>query len=259
MKQKNGRLIVLVAAIAVLAVVTGGVIASQRGPRNGANSAAPLAGQTTTPVAKTPTATPSTPTPSATPSNAGGPVKRDLTLSKLPRGRDPQMAYLVGREVRGGAGGPVTIPGTAQIQEIARLADSVLAIVVKGNGTELLTVNPGGRRSSTPDVTTMVTTADGAQAAYATTSPARAANRWPAARSTHGRQRRHRDAEALLPKPWEVRVIAYQDGKVYYRSMDTQNSNTWQLYAWDPAETPATVETITSPTALSGNGEVAAS
>ena len=43
-----------------------------------------------------------TPSPSATPSS-GGAVNVSLKLSKLVKGRDPQIPYLVGREVRGGA------------------------------------------------------------------------------------------------------------------------------------------------------------
>ncbi|HEY0619086.1 MAG TPA: hypothetical protein VGD15_15900, partial [Kribbella sp.] len=169
MKQRNGRLIVVVAVVGVLAVVAGGVVASQRGPRFGSNSAAaPLAGQTpsTTPVAVTPTKTPSsTPTPTATPSSA--PVKVTLDLSKLPKGRDPQVPYLVGREVRGGAGDARKIPGTEQIQQIARRGNDVLAVVSKGTGTELLQLGYlGAATVRTPDVTTLVSTDDASRAAY---------------------------------------------------------------------------------------------
>ena len=259
MKQMNGRLIMLVAAIAVAAVVTGGVIASQRGPRQGSNSAAPLTGQTPTPVAKTPTSTPSSPTPTSTPSGSG-PVKVALKLSKLTKGRDPQVPYLVGREVRGGAGQPVKIPGTAQILEIARLGDAVLAVVSKGLGTELLKVTFEGVER-TPDVTSLVTTADGEQAAYAT-KRIDSSGGLPGSTvyATVAGPEGSMVKKLALPTRWEVRVIAYQDGKVYYRAMATQNSNDWQLYAWDPAKPAATeVKTVTSPTALSGNGEVAAS
>ncbi|MEU0092727.1 hypothetical protein [Kribbella sp. NPDC006257] len=260
MKQKNGRLIVLVAAIAVLAVITGGVIASQRGPQKGDNSAAPLAGQTTTPVAKTPTATPSTPSPSATPSS-GGAVNVSLKLSKLRKGRDPQVPYLVGREVRGGAGAPTKIPGTAQIQEVARVSDSVLAVVSKGYGTELLTILYD-KVEHTPDVTSLVTTADGRFGAYATKRIG--SDGGGRVGSTVYATVSESDLSVVkkleLPNRWEVSVLAYQDGKVYYRAYATQNANTWQLYAWDPAKSSATeVKTVTSPTALSGNGKLAAS
>jgi hypothetical protein len=261
MKQKNGRLIALVAAIAVAAVVTGGVIASQRGPQTGGNSAAPLAGQTPT-VAKTPSTTPSSPTatPSATPSG-NGPVKVALKLSKLAKGRDPQVPYLVGREVRGGAGQPVKIPGKEQIQQIARQGDAVLAVVSKGLGNELLTIQ-NETVGRTPDVTTLVTTADGEQAAYATKriDSSSGGLQGSTVYATVSENGLVTVKKLALPTRWEVRVIAYQDGKVYYSAYGTQNANTWQLYAWDPAKFSAVeVKTITSPTALSGNGEVAAS
>jgi hypothetical protein len=260
MKQLNGRLIVAVAAIAVAAVVTGGVIASQRGPRTG-GTAAPLAGQTPTPIAKTPSTTPPSPTPSGTPST-GSSVKVPLKLSNLTKGRDPQVAYLVGREVRGGAGDVVKIPGKEQIQQIARAGESVLAVVSKGNGTELLTILYD-KVQRTPDVTTLVTTADGTRAAYATkriNPDDGGAVKGSTVYATVPDTGEGMVKKLELPNRWEVRVLAFQDGKVYFSSFETQNSSTWQLYAWDPAKSAATeIKTITSPTALAGNGEIAAS
>jgi hypothetical protein len=106
----------------------------------------------------------------------------------------------------------------------------------------------------------MVTTADGAQAAYATTSTGKGGE--PLAGSTIYAASGS-DVTSVqklsVPKAWEVRVIAYQDGKVYYRA-SPKETGSWQLYAWDPSKQAAVeVKTITSPTALSGNGEVAAS
>ncbi|WP_112241293.1 hypothetical protein [Kribbella monticola] len=258
MKQKNGRLIVLVAAIAVAAVVVGGAIASQRGPEPGANSAAPLSATSSAP--QTPAGTPSAQTPPATPSAAGSPVKVSLKLSRLSKGRDPQVAYLVGREVRGGAGDVVKVPGNEQIQAITRVGDAVLAVVSKGLGTELLTIQYD-KVEHTPDVTSVVSTADGKEAAYATKKVS----------ATDGGAREGSTVYATvtdaglpevkkleLANRWDVSVLAYQDGKVYYRAFTTQNSPTWQLYEWDPAKSEATeVKTITSPTALSGDGKTA--
>lgn len=262
MKQKNGRLVVLVAAIAVAAVVAGGVVAAQRGPGSVDDSAAaPLAGQTPTPVAKTPSDTPSTgPTPTQTPSS-GGPEKVTLKLSNLTKGRDPQVAYLVGREVRGGAGDTVRIPGKEQIQSVARLGDAVLAIVSKGYGTELLNILYD-KVERTPDVTSMVTSADGLQAAYATkrTGNGGEALQGSTVYATMTESNVGVVKKLSLPSRWEVSVLAYQNGKVYYRAYQTQNAATWQLYSWDPTKSAATeVKTITSPTALTANGEVAAS
>lgn len=262
MKQRNGRLIVVVAVVGVLAVVAGGVVASQRGPRSGSNSAAaPLAGQTpsATPVAVTPTKTPSsTPTPTATPSSA--PVKVTLNLSRLPKGRDPQVPYLVGREVRGGAGDARKIPGTEQIQQIARRGNDVLAVVSKGTGTELLQLGyPGAATVRTPDVTTLVTTDDASRAAY---GAVRTGSGGEALRggilyadAPSGELRK-----LQVPNGWDLQVLAYTDGKVYYRSGDDQAGSSWKLYEWSPDSSKVTeIKTVASPTALSRNGEIAAS
>src|SRR5262249_55410592 len=99
--------------------------------------AAPLTGSPTPRPSSTPktTATPSkTPvqTPSSTPSNkptSTGTVKTQVNLAKLPTGRTPQVAYLSGRTVKGGAGQDIKIPGSQDIQEVARLNQSVLAVV----------------------------------------------------------------------------------------------------------------------------------
>ncbi|TDU89236.1 hypothetical protein EV138_2797 [Kribbella voronezhensis] len=261
MKQMNGRLVVLVAAIAVAAVVVGGAIASQRGPEPGANSAAPLTA--TSSVPQTPAGTPSAQTPPATPatpSTAGRPVKVALKLNKLSKGRDPQVAYLVGREVRGGAGDVVKVPGTGQIQAITRVGDAVLAVVTKGLGTELLTIQYDEVKH-TPDVTSIVSTADGKEAAYATKKVS-AADGGAMQGSTVYATVTDAGLPAVkkleLPNRWEVSVLAYQDGKVYYRAFTTQNSPTWQLYEWDPANSAAAeVKTVTSPTALSPDGRTA--
>jgi hypothetical protein len=185
-----------------------------------------------------------------------------LKLSKLTKGRDPQLPYLVGREVRGGAGQPVRIPGTAQIQEIARLGDAVLAIVTKGYGTELLKIT-FDKVEHTPDVTSVVTTTDGTQAAYGTKkigSNGGEGINGGTVYATYYDNGLDVVKKLSLPTHSEIRVIAYQDGKVYYRAYATQTSKTWQLYAWDPAKSAATeVKTVTSPTALSSDGTLAAS
>ncbi|MDX6280693.1 MAG: hypothetical protein QOH03_1764, partial [Kribbellaceae bacterium] len=169
MVQKNGRLVVLVAAVAVAAVVIGGVIAYQQGPRSEGGTAAPLSAPGT-PTTKTSLPTTPSATPSTTPSKPTGPVKITLNLAKLPRGRDPQVPYLVGRVVSGGAGSPETIPGKADIQEIARVNGRVLAVVTKGVGTELLKLGPATDAAEhVPDVTAVVTSSDATIAAYSTT------------------------------------------------------------------------------------------
>jgi len=137
----------------------------------------------------------------------------------------------------------------------------VLAVVTKGAGTELLTILYD-KVQHTPDVTSIVTTADSRLGAYATKKIG--SDGGAQAGSTVYATVSESDLSVVkkleLPTRWEVSVIAYQDGKVYYRAYASQNASTWQLYAWDPSESSATaVKTITSPTALSGNGEIAAS
>lgn len=267
MRQKNGRLVIAVAAVAVAAVVIGGVLAYRTGPRTENDAARPLSGQTT-PAAtpsKTPSTSPTPPTtspttPTATPS-AAGPAKVVLKLSKLPTGRAPQVAYLVGREVRGGAGQPVKIPGTGQIQEVARLGDEVLAVVTKGEGTELLKIGYAPEPERTPDVTSVVTTDDETTAAaYATTRTG------PGGQALRGSTvyaylaADDQVHKISLPKAWDTRVLAYQGGKIWFRGGDSDGATSWRLYTWVPGTPRATeVKTISSPTGLTRDGTVAAS
>jgi hypothetical protein len=261
MKQRNGRLIVVVAVVGVVAVVTGGVIASQRGPRTGTTSAAPLVGKTptTTPVAETPPTTPvaETPTPTATPSTA--PVRIKLDLGKLSKGRDPQVPYLVGREVRGGAGDIRKIPGKEQIQQIARRGDDVLAVLSKGTGTELLQLGITNTVLRTPDVTTLVTTDDESRAAYGAVRTG-AGGQALKGGIVYAEAPSGQLGKLQVPNGWNLQVLAYRNGKVYYRSGDNEAGSSWKLYEWAPDTPKATeIRTVASPTGLSGNGEVAAS
>jgi hypothetical protein len=266
MRQMNGRLIVLVAAVAVAAVALGGVFAYRQGPRGSDSAAAPLSAPTSpatstpsrTPT-QTPSATPTTPslTPSAPQTTSTGPTKIKLNLAKLPKGRAPQIPYLVGREVRGGAGDPAKIPGTDNIQAIARLGNSVLAVVSKGSGTELLKVDYN-QVERVPDVTGLVSTADQSAVAYAATRTTEGGGRLKGgivyAETTES-------AKSLkLPNSWDVEVLSYLNGKVYFRASATESGSLWHLYEWTPGSAKATeISTVKSPTALSGDGQIAAS
>jgi hypothetical protein len=273
MKPKNGRLIAMVAAVAVAAVVTGGVVAARQGPNSGDDAAAPLAGfdpttatptpkpspTPSTPLPSTPSAPKTTPPPKTTTAPISGPTQVKLKLSDLPKGRAPQMTYLVDREVRGGAGYPEAIPGNGVIVRIARLGVAVLAVQTKDAGTELLRVRYATDFDRIPDVSSLVTTADGSGAAYATTLR----------RSTGGALKGSTVyAEAGAPSPyrlslpnaWEVRVLAFIDRTVYFRSTDKEVGSTHKLYAWVPGKSAAReVKTVSSPTGLSADASVAAS
>jgi hypothetical protein len=262
MLQKNGRLVVLVAAVAVAAVVIGGVVASQRGPRSEGGTAAPLSAPTTTPITKTsPPATPTTTsalTPSTTPDKPTGPVKITLNLAKLPRGRDPQVPYLVGRVVSGGAGGPETIPGKADIQQVARVNGRVLAVVTSGLGTELLKLGPTtGAVERVPDVTTVVTSADSTIAAYSTTriGSQSEALKGGTLYSDSGGLETHK---LELPTAWQLRVLAVVDGKVYFESAATEGGRS-KLHSWTPGAAKATQLDVTSPTGISADGRLVVS
>ena len=41
-----------------------------------------------------------------------------------------------------------------------------------------------------------------------------------------------------LPDAWNVQVLAYVDGKVYYRA-DTDDTGAWKLYSWVPGQREA--------------------
>lgn len=265
MRQKNGRLIVLVAAVAVAAVALGGVFAYRQGPRGNDAAAAPLSAPTTSTPSQTPTTTqtpsvtPSTPsrTPSAPKTTSTGPTNIKLNLAKLPKGRAPQIPYLVGREVRGGAGDPTKIPGTDNIQAIARLGSRVLAVVSKGNGTELVKIDYSAVER-VPDVTELVSTDDQTAVAYAATRTTEGGG------ALKGGIIYAETVESVrslkLPNSWDVAPLAYRNGKVYFRASATESGSNWKLYEWTPGAAKATeLTTVKSPTALSDDGRVAAS
>lgn len=275
MRRRDGRLIALVAAVAVAAVVIGGVVAARQGPQLGAGAATPLTvpsttastpvAKTSTPVVKTPTSTPRnepTAAPSVTPRDPGftGPVKVDFKLSKLSRGRAPQVPYMVGREVRGGAGQPITIPGSEYVQGISRLGDQVLAIVTKGYGTELLKVGDSGAPVRTPDVTSLVTTDDATAAAYAASRRGSGGGALQGG-TVYAQVAADGEVHKLsLPKAWDIRVLGYTNGQVYFSWSDSQGATSWRLYTWTPGSSEATlIKTVSSPTGLTSDGRIAAS
>jgi hypothetical protein len=183
-----------------------------------------------------------------------------VNVGKLTKGREPAIPYLVGREVRGGAGSPLKIPGTGGVIAVGRLDTDVLAAVTNGDaGTELLRISGSGEVRRTPDVSSLVTTADQSRAAYAAGRPS-----WLGAATKGGVVYAETVGERgsvkslKLPDAWNLRVLAYVDDKVYYRA-DTDDTGAWKLYSWVPGETKATVvKTVGSPSAVSRDGRVAA-
>ncbi|TWD81181.1 hypothetical protein FB561_2285 [Kribbella amoyensis] len=273
MRPTNTRLAALVASAAVAAVAIGGVLAYQQGPRADGDVAAPLVGPSTTPSgtpsstpSRTPSTTPSSPSvkPSMTPSGPTytGPTKVALKLSKLPSGRAPQIPYLVGREIRGGAGDPVKIPGNEQIQRIARVGGAALAVVTKGTGTELLKIRYDGYEPERiPDVTTIVTTDDQSAAAYAASKLSSDGEvlRGGTLYAEVADDETRRD-KLSLPKAWHVEVIAYAGGKVWFQWSDENGTPSWNLSSWVPGTSTSTlVKTVPNPIGVSQDGLLASS
>jgi len=258
MRNNNGRLIAVVASVAVAAVAIGAALAYRQGPQTAQADAAPL---TSSPSLPAPSWSASTPTPAATPSTlkptASAVTK--LNISKLPQGREPQVPYLIGREVHSGSNYQVQIPGKGSVLSLGQLGGSTLAVVMyepDGDGTELLKLEPGGTVRRTPDVSSLVTTADQTAAAYAAArlSSLGVPNKGGTVYAETGDS-----VQSLkLPNSWEARVIAYTGGKVYYRASD-EETGPWKLYAWVPGEAKAQlIKAVVSPTAVSADGRTAA-
>ncbi|MDX6280691.1 MAG: hypothetical protein QOH03_1762 [Kribbellaceae bacterium] len=267
MKRQNGLLVALVAAVTVAAVVLGGTIASRRGPHDAAIAqAAPLPTPSTptpsanTPTAKPPTATPSAPTstpstpPPASEPTSTGPTKVTLAVSKLGNGRQPQIPYLTGRQVRGGAGGPVDIPGKDDILQIARVNSAVLALTTNGNGSQVLRLDANGA-ASVANVNHMEAKADQSGAAYSALG---------ADGPVEGGTIYADDGSSLtalkLTKRWNFKVLAYVGDKVYFESSDVLGSGaTWSTYVWSPGEPEAKlVKELASMTTMAADGKTAA-
>ncbi|MEU4390363.1 hypothetical protein [Kribbella sp. NPDC023855] len=252
MRKLNTLPAVVIVTVAVLAVAAGGVLAAQRSPRSeGGSAAAPLVPPATTPLASP--ATVSSSTPPALPNG-----KITLKLSKLDKGRPPQLPYLVGREVRGGAGDPVKIPGAEPIHHIARLGNSVLAVLGTNKGSDLLRLDNTGEKRRTPDVSSLVLTADAASAVYA--APRIADTGEDIGGGIVYAEQADGPVRKIAVGGFGLEVIAYRAGTVYFRSAKIETGKTWQLYAWTPGSPTATlVKTVPSPTALSSDATIAAS
>jgi len=261
--MRNGPLYAVVAAVAVAAVVAGGVIAAGQGPQPRAGGPAPAPLPATT-AAPTGASTPA-PTPSGTPT-AVVPKKVQLALSKLPRGREPQLTYVRGRQVVGGAGEAVTIPGDQQIVEAGRFGNQVLAILVKDAGTEMARINFGGELSDRiPDVSSLVVSQDGRSAAYATIRTTSGGGRVKGGVVYLESQDAYTGEDVkpqVLKRPddWDLRVLTTIDDTVFFRASGAETASTWSLYSWKAGASTATrLKTVGSPTALAANATVAAS
>ncbi|MEU4193117.1 hypothetical protein AB0E69_14555 [Kribbella sp. NPDC026611] len=189
-----------------------------------------------------------------------GPLQTVVDLVKLARGRTPQVPYLSGTTVKGGAGRDVTIqvPKGSYITDVARLRQTVLAIVNDGvSKSDLLTIDEftGKVLTTTPHVSSILTADDGQFAVYIGDGPLPGkANGTTVYFAGSSVQR------LVLPTVNNSYPLGFVNGKVYYRGSPTDDYQTWSLYEWRPGTTTARrVSTIPSATALSNDGTVAAS
>ncbi|WP_328989060.1 hypothetical protein OG394_22805 [Kribbella sp. NBC_01245] len=263
-KNQNATLITVAAAVAVAAVVAGAAVASRQGPSDTplSGSAVPLPGSPS--LSPTPSTTPSA-TPTPTPTKPVTAKKVRLDLDKLPQGRAPQLTYVRGRKVLGGAGEELTVPGKGQIVEVARLGNDVLVMLYNDIGKTEMARFAYGQESGprVPDVSSLVVDASGGSGAYVISKYDKDGGELQGGSITFENSELGSGVEVhKLPRPndFELRVLAVIDGVVYFQSKPDLQTPTWSLYTWKPSETRATrVKTVTRPTALSDNGQLAAS
>ncbi|WP_432944549.1 hypothetical protein ACQPXM_03190 [Kribbella sp. CA-253562] len=269
MRQLNARLTVVVAAVAVAAVVGGGVFAYRQGPQASDTSASPLGGQpsqTPTPTPKpsaTPSRTPSA-TPTATPSAppvtgvpVTGPKKITVNLAKLSEGRPPQLVHTLGRTISGGPEQAYSMPGNARILSAAQVGGWTYALESREPDLVLVRDDGAGGRTEIRDISTLVGSVDDGAVAYA--SQQQKPNGEELAGSTVYADVGSDRSKLALPDAWHVQVIAVAAGKVFY-SAGTSQSGPTRLYTWVPGRSGATlVKGVATPTAVSADGKLAGS
>lgn len=243
-----GRLIALVVITTAAAVAAGGLAAHRQGPR----ADSPLHA---TPLVGTLKATAS-PAPKTTPT---GPLALDV--AKLPQGADPRHSYRVERSVRGGAGQTLKVPGSAQIMDVARLDDGLLAATLPGNGdAELLKLDSAGQVvRRTKRIYKVVGTPDGTAAVYAAEAPL--VNHEMTYGGTLYLERGGTVESVDLPAVRSISPLAYANGKVYYQASVKGSESITRLYTWTPGDSAGVrVPKIPSaPTAISSDGQLVAS
>ncbi|WP_328332896.1 hypothetical protein OHA70_15165 [Kribbella sp. NBC_00382] len=236
MKTGNGPLAMGVAAVAVLAVVSGGALAARRGPATSpAADAQPLTASAT-PVPTTPTPKPSPPpaTKTPVPQTPSGPAipTAKVDLAKLPTGRAPQVAYVTGRTVKGGLGPDVTVPGKQAIIRAARYDGDAMVILEVGlGGSELVRVNSAGiQPERIPDVASLVTSVNEDAVAYGT-SRSNADHTRKKGNAVYWRNA-YVDNKLDRPNDWYSTVLAVVGDTVYFAAGGDRDEPEATLNAW---------------------------
>ncbi|MFC0627574.1 hypothetical protein [Kribbella deserti] len=235
MRGRNGPLIAVVAGVAVVAIALGATAGALRGPRAQTGGAGPL------PPADAPT------------------TSRPVELATLSREREAGITSVRGRLVSGGIGNPVRVPGKGEIIAAGRLWDLTLVVVANSaTSSELLTLDAEGERvARIPKVDSLVTSADGQTAAYA--SGGRYAETYGAGGTVFFQRPGHTPTARLeRPRVHDLAVLGVVGASVYFRSAPTAEAPT-QLFRWDAdKDEVAEVKKVVNPTSVSPDGSLAA-
>ncbi|QNE20360.1 hypothetical protein F1D05_23695 [Kribbella qitaiheensis] len=237
--SRNGVLVAGVAAVAVLAVVGGGVVALRRTPQVSATAAA-------APLHESPSTT----------AGPATPVKVTLNLSKLPVGRAPQMSYLQGRTVRGGGGQDVTVPGKQNILDATRYDGSLLVLLEVGlGGSELARIDDGSTFAlqRIPDVQSLVSSLDQQAVAYGT-APVNADHTRKKGSDVYWETS---SGQRTLNRPddWGTTVLGVAGSHVFFKSDTDRDGLTSTFSSWDAGTGKVTqLKSVRSPEGVNGAG-----
>jgi hypothetical protein len=159
----------------------------------------------------------------------------------------------------GGIGNPVTVPGTAEVIAAGRLWDLTLAVLLKNvTSPEIVVLDETGKQvSRTAGVDSLVTSADGQAAAYAS------GGRFVADPGKGGavffKEPGYQPAIKLARTGvYDLEVLAVVGHTVYFRS-GAAPDGAWSLYRWQVDKKSVTkIDKIASPVAMSGSGALTA-
>jgi hypothetical protein len=179
-----------------------------------------------------------------------------VDLSRLPLGRGPQMAFLVGRAVRGGTGPVAEVPGKQPIEDVVRFGGGLLVMLSSGDFTsELRRLEPYGETFSpgrVAGVTSLVGSPEENLAAYAVAG--KSAVYWVDSRDSGLVQRSLRRAEY-----GRTQVLAVRGDLVYFGAEGKGYPAPETYYRWDSKTGEVTaVKTVHSLEGLDTAGTAAA-
>jgi hypothetical protein len=165
--------------------------------------------------------------------------------------------HFLDREVSGGANQAFEVPGKNPIIEAVQAGDSTFVLESREPDLVLVRSDPGGVSSEVRDVTSLVGAIDGGLAAFASQKQ-KSTGEQLAGSTLYAEASSAERYKLSLPTTWNVQVIAVAAGKVFYAATPTE-SGVPRLYTWIPGRSSATaVKGITSPTAVSADGELVA-